>query len=140
MGYRCQHFSVYELVPPEVYRARGERAWELLDSRLLVTLDALRDHFGPISVNDYRWGGSRTESGLRLPETATGAVYSQHQYGRAADLHLEDVTPQEAYEAILAHPEKWPMLTTVEDIRYTPSWIHVDCRNNERTGIRVVIP
>lgn len=140
MGYRCQHFSVYELVPPEVYQARGEKAWELLDPAALVTLDALRTHFGPVTVNDWRWGGSYKESGFRTAQSETGAVYSQHRYGRAFDCKFAETTPQAVYEYVLAHPEQFPHLTTLEDIRYTPTWLHIDVRNNERTGIRTIIP
>ena len=41
--YRCEYFALYELVPEEVYLERGEKAWELLDKRLLITLDRLRE-------------------------------------------------------------------------------------------------
>ena len=39
--YKCENFSIHELVPPNVFYNRGEKAWELLDERLLITLDSL---------------------------------------------------------------------------------------------------
>ena len=51
--YQCNHFAIHELVPPQVFEARGEKAWELLDERLLTTLDRLRTRFGPVTVNNY---------------------------------------------------------------------------------------
>jgi len=47
----CKHFKIQELVPPAVFDARGERAWELLDERMLITLDKLRERYGPVTVN-----------------------------------------------------------------------------------------
>lgn len=140
MGYRCTHFRLEELVPPGVFAARGEAAWELLDPAALVTLDALRTHFGPIVVNNWHDGGAYKESGLRSFTSTTGAVWSQHRYGRAFDVKAAQATPQEVYEYILAHPDSFPHLSTLEDIRYTATWVHFDVRNNSQAGIRVVIP
>lgn len=140
MIYRPRHFQLYELIPPEIFEARGEAAWELLDTRLLVVLDRIRDFFGPVRVNDWYWGGNYRESGLRAADSRTGARYSQHKYGRAADLKFAQTTPQEVYARILAEPEDFPGLTTLEHIEATPSWLHVDVRNNPQPGIRVVRP
>jgi hypothetical protein len=141
---RCKYFGVQELVPPEIYRERGERAWELLDDRLLLTLDAARSYFGSIVVNDWSWGGGYKESGLRALNSPTGGRLSQHRFGRAADLKPQKVTVQEMYAAILAKPERFPHLTTLEDIFYTVtprgSWLHMDCRNNPTPGLRIIKP
>lgn len=141
---RCAHFALQELVPPDIYRIRGEYAWELLDDRLLVTLDSMRLYFGSIIVNDWLWGGGFKESGLRAWGSATGARLSQHFFGRAADLKPQKVTVQEMYAAILAKPERFPYLTTLEDIFYTVtprgSWLHADTRNNLKPGLRIIKP
>ena len=39
--YNCKYFAIHELIPPQVYRDRGEKAWELLDPDMLRTLDLL---------------------------------------------------------------------------------------------------
>ena len=67
--YRCRHFAIHELVPPLVLEDRGDRAWQLLDERLLATLDRLRDRYGPVTVNNYQWDGEREWSGLRTPDS-----------------------------------------------------------------------
>ena len=41
--YRCRHFSIDELVPKDIFEARGQLAWELLDSRILKAIDLIRD-------------------------------------------------------------------------------------------------
>jgi len=141
---KCKHFIVEQLVPPEIHSSRGESAWELLDSNLLVTLDQLFEFFGPITVNNWHTGGSYKESGLRLWATKTGAAFSQHKYGRAADCKPIKVTPQFMYAEILKNPSRFPLLTTMEDIASTSAlgggWVHLDVRNNSVPGIRIVKP
>lgn len=138
--YRPRHFEIQELVPPEIYDARGEAAWELLDARALATLDRMREFFGPIIVNDWHWGGQYRESGLREPNTSTGARYSQHKFGRAFDCKFRHTTPLAVYGHILAHQDDFPYLTTLEDIEATPTWLHFDVRLNPESGIRIVRP
>ena len=56
-----------------------------VDSELVQVLQAIRDHFGaPVVITS----GSRTAAHNRA---VGGAVYSQHQYGRAADIRVSGV-------------------------------------------------
>lgn len=139
-GYRPINFVVQELVPPDVYAAMGERSWELLDSRALFTLQRLRDRLGPITVNDWLWGGHYKESGLRSFTSPTGAKYSQHRFGRAFDCKFRNVTPREACDYVLAHPVDFPYLTVIENPAATPTWFHFDCRSHTRQGVWIVNP
>lgn len=138
--YRPKHFDLRELVPPDVYAARGEAAWELLEPRGLVLLDALRDQFGPCTVNDWHRGGRFKESGLRDPVTGVGARLSQHKRGAAFDCKFKDASPRNVYDYLLANPDEFPELTVLEDIESTPTWVHVDVRPANWTGIRIVRP
>lgn len=136
--YRCRHFSIKELVDPETYDARGERAWELLDSRILKAIDLIRDDFGPVVVNTWHNGGGLKYRGFRPHTCTVGARLSQHRYGRAIDFHTLNAPLQAVYDAILT--DKYWMVTTVEDFEATKTWIHIDCRNNLTDKIRVVTP
>ena len=140
MIYESRHFRIEELVSPEVFAARGEHAWQLLDVYLIVTLDQLRDEFGPLTVNDWLWGGRFKYSGLRPLSGGVGAVFSQHRFGRAGDLKPKNVTPQEMHAHILANQDKFPHLRVLEAIEATPTWVHADVRNHGRQGIWVVNP
>lgn len=135
-----KNFILQELVAPELYKARGERAWELLDPRALVTLQQLRDTFGPCTVNNWHVGGSYTESGLRAFGSTTGAAYSQHKFGRAFDCKFKNVTPAEVSRYVLARASAFPYITVIENVAYTPTWFHFDTRFHERTGIWIVNP
>lgn len=139
-GYRPKHFEIRELVTPEVYMTRGEAAWQLLDPRGLIALDALREKFGPCTVNNWHLSGSYSESGLRSATSETGARYSQHKYGRAFDCKFKDASPREVYDYLLARPDEFPEITVVEDIEATPTWTHIDVRNADWAGIKVVKP
>src|SRR5690554_3311309 len=129
------NFILQELVAPAIYQARGMRAWELVCPYALRTLQTLRDVFGPTTVNNWHAGGQYKESGLRELTTSTGAALSQHKFGRAFDCKFRGITPQEAFDYILAHPDRFPYLTVLEDVRYTPTWLHFDTRNHNQPGI-----
>lgn len=127
MFYVPRHFKIQELVPPHVYQERGDRAWELLDPLLLESLDQIRDAFGPMLCNTWHNGGSRMYSGLRMPGDPHWSKYSQHSFGRAADLlPIAEITADKIRQYILSNPGHFPLITGVElDV----SWLHIDVRN-----------
>jgi hypothetical protein len=146
MSYRPKYFQLHEVVYPGAIQARGEKAWELMDERILRGADWLREKFGPCVINGKLGGKSFTESGLRDPFTATGAKFSQHKFGRALDLKFVKVTAKEAYDYIIRNPgeARENGITTVEDINFTGGWLHIDVRNlppsYPNNGILVVKP
>ena len=94
-----------------------------MDSELVQVLQAIRDHFGaPVVITS----GYRTAAHNRA---VGGAVYSQHQYGRAADIRVSGVP----VEQLAAYAET--LLPGTGGIgRYPPragravGWVHVDTR------------
>lgn len=138
--YRPKHFILQELVGPEIFKARGERCWEMLSSGMLITSDALQEKFGTIIVNDWHDGGPFHESGLRDWKTATGAEWSMHKLGRALDWKFKNVDPQEVSAYIIAHPEEYSYLTTLENAAITKTWLHGDDRNHNQPRIWIVNP
>ena len=127
--YKPEHFIIQELVPREVYEERGTKAWELIDNRLLITLDQLRDEYGPIIVNNWHTGGDREWSGLRTPDSPYYRPYSQHTFGRAADCLFDKVTVERVRRDILNDKDMFPCITSVE---LNTSWLHFDVRNCDR--------
>lgn len=139
MTYKPKFFQLQELVPPHVYNTRGEKAWLLLDDRLLLTLDALRYEFGPIIINTWHSGrmilayGDREQSGYRTQHFyASAARYfdsmSQHKYGRAADMLFAENKVHVVRNKILKNPEQYPYINGVELDTF---WLHIDCGNRE---------
>lgn len=126
--YQCRHFDIQELVPPHIYEAMGDKAWELLDERSLITIDALRDHFGPIIINDWHSGGNRKWSGLRTPASPYYSETSQHSYGRAFDCLFLQVSIEKVRQEVLrTRAVKFPYITGIE---LNVSWFHFDVRNH----------
>ena len=146
MSYRPKYFALNEVVYPGAIQARGEKAWELMDDRILRGADWLREKFGPCVINGKFGGKGFTESGLRDPFTTTGAKFSQHKFGRALDLKFLKVSVKEVYEYIVRNPTEAREngITCVEDISFTPTWLHIDARALPESfpdnGILVVKP
>jgi len=125
--YQCKHFKIQELVPPHIYDKRGDKAWELLDERALITLDHLRDHFGvAITINNWLWGGDRKWSGLRTPDSPHYSETSQHSYGRAFDCLFQGLDTQTVRTEIINNKDIFGFITGIE---LGVSWLHFDCRN-----------
>ena len=93
-NYKCKYFKIQELVPPHIYEKRGDKSWELLDSRALMAIDSLRDLYGPIIINTWASGGNRKWSGLRTPEYEGYSETSQHTFGRAFDCIFKNTDRQ----------------------------------------------
>lgn len=143
MIYRPHNFIIQELVPPEIYNEMGERAWLMLDPHALISLQKLRDAKGRIVINGWHLPDGPyakfKESGLRDPNSTTGAKRSMHKRGCAFDCKPRDCTPKELYDYVMAHPEEFPYINRVEDINDTPGWFHFDTGNSPYR-IQVVNP
>jgi len=126
---KAKYFKIHELVPPQVYKDRGVRAWELIDSRLIDVIDALREEFGPATINSWKWGGKFKWSGLRTASCKIGAKYSQHRFGRAADLKFKNFTPKQIRQFIREFPPHWAEAGIQCIENKTGTWLHVDVRN-----------
>ena len=131
MIYKCQYFKIHELVPPHVYKERGEKAWELIDDRILKTIDMLRKDLGEATINNYEFGGDRQWSGLRTPDSPFYSPYSQHTFGRAVDILFKDVSAETVRKFILNNPDKYEF-KSITAVELDTSWLHIDCRNTDR--------
>ena len=138
------NFYLDEFVCPEIYSARGGQSIHLLDMRIIMAVQYLREQIGkPIKINDWWSGGHYHESGLREFTTKTGARLSQHKFGRAVDIKVSGMTPREVYEVVMQNEEyliEHQLITTIESLASTPSWLHIDCRYTGLDKILIVNP
>ncbi len=124
-----KNFTIKELVPPDVYAARGDASVQLIDIRIVNVAQWLREKTGkPIVINNWSSGGQYKESGLRSFETSTGARWSQHKYGRALDMKVKGMNAESVRQLIR---DNWDTLkeiglSCIE--KSTPTWVHIDCR------------
>ena len=131
--YQCKFFQIRELVPPDIFDKRGDRAWELLDERLLFTLDGLRGRYGRMTVNNWHWGGDRMWSGIRTPGSPFYNESSQHSLsrGRAADIIFSEISAEDVRADILAHQNE-PPFDLIMAMETGVPWLHIDVRNCDR--------
>jgi len=141
MYYEPKHFDLSELVPPQVQSELGDQAILLLEPRMLMMIDGIRNFFNRrITVNNWHYGGQFTLRCFRPSDTTTGARWSQHKFGRAADMDIEGYTAEQARSIILAN-QKNPELTYISVMESKVNWVHADCRNIKSTsGIVLVNP
>lgn len=105
------------------FRCRDGSDVVMIDESLVVLLQCIREHFGkPITITSgYRTAAHNKSVG--------GAAYSQHLYGRAADIRVQGIP----VEQLAAYAET--CLPGTGGIgRYPPragravGWVHVDTR------------
>jgi hypothetical protein len=140
MDYIPKHFESFELVPRETYDlfaklGKLDQLWWLFDPRILLVGDRLRKRYGPLTCNDWRWGGGNHYRGWRPPGCRVGTMYSQHRFGRALDLIPGEVTVNEIRDEIVHKGNDFGHITCVE---MESVHLHVDCRNYK--GLLLVYP
>lgn len=143
--FKPKYFKTQEFVSPGVYEARGEKAIQLMDIRILRLADALREEFGPATINNWAWKGegddSRKWSGLRDPSSPWFSPYSQHTFGRAVDMVFKNHSAEDIRNKIKTHPIFWLNAGGTESITLEDgvSWLHIDVRNNVE-GVQSFLP
>ena len=90
-----------------------------IDTALVELLQKIRDHFGaPITIN----------SAYRTPEynkKIGGSTYSQHQYGKAADVVVKGVKPSD----VAAYAEQ--LMPSYGGVGRYATFTHVDTRDEK---------
>jgi len=135
--YEPKHFEPYELVSRNIYEKYGDVSLQFFDWRLLWTMDKIRESYGTVIVNDWKWGGNFQYRGYRENKCVVGAKESQHRHGRAIDFNLKTMGAFEFRTQLYTRPdhEAFKYITTIEDFEGM-NWIHVDVRNwdKEKNG------
>jgi hypothetical protein len=129
-GHKPRFFSPEELVPKLIFTMLKERSLILIDSRILITIDRLRERYGKFFINDWSFeGGTREQCGWRPSDSKTGEMFSQHRFGRAVDMHPQAVDVAEIHHDLRKLPDRpcYEYITAVED---NVPWLHIDVRNN----------
>lgn len=137
------NFHLEEFIPKEVYDQYGPSSIWFIDPVLIDLMQKLREDLGrSITINNWKWGGPRNYSGFRPMSYEKGGKLSQHRFGRACDFLVKDIAPIEVYEFIMEREQDYlPLgLTTIEDVRFTPTWNHIDIRWTKENKIKKVKP
>lgn len=137
-----KNFHVRELVPFEIYLKYGDSSIWFVDKQMIEIIQAVRERYGIVTINNKYAGGQYNYSGFRPPDCKVGAKLSQHRFYKAYDCKFKNATPKEVYEDILSNQSRWldKGLTTMEDISKTPTWLHLDGRWTGMDKIKIVKP
>jgi hypothetical protein len=144
MGKISPNFSLEEFVPKELFQQFGDKSIWFIDKRIIDIAEAIRNRFGKaVTINNWHVGGQLNNRGFRMPDTSVGGKLSQHKFGRAIDVNVAGVTVKEVYDDIVNNYSGIYQklgVTTLEDIAFTPTWTHIDCRNTGLNNILIVKP
>ena len=108
----------------------------LLDRRLVLADQQLRDKFGQVTINNWWNGGERQWSGIRTPESPDYSATSQHTFGRASDKIFSNVAAETVRQYIREHYLEL-YITCVEA---GVSWVHSDVRYHTGSELLIVTP
>ena len=137
------YFDVREFVPPQIWNKFGEKSIWFIDPKVVEIATAYREFFKvPIVINNWYIGGQFSYRGYRPPRVNIGAEFSQHKMGKAFDCHSPSISVKDIYNQILENWDHFKQfgLTTVEDVNFTPTWIHSDCRVTNQDTLLIVKP
>jgi hypothetical protein len=131
--YKCKYFKSHELVCPVTYKAYADRdtIYNLFDENALRILDMIREWSGVgLTVNNWHWGGRRTQCGYRLPQVTVGAAKSAHKVGKAFDIVSPKLTAQQLWDVIEKNRYLLPCRIRIERTAggKPVTWLHFDTR------------
>lgn len=136
-----KHFDLREFVDPETWRVRGVESKGLMNQRLFFIADFIREKVGQaVTINNWHLGGQFRESGLRNPNTSTGAKLSQHKLGNAIDVKSTGYDGRKWYDFVRANAKELYTLGVrrIEDKSLATTWLHIDCKEHGKQCIQVV--
>ncbi len=137
-----EKFILEEYVSEKVFNQYGSKASRFICGTLVSAstqlITDLENHYcRPVSctINNWKWGGNRVASGLRMPGTPYYSITSAHAWGKGDDKQFkfkdgeeEPIPTKEIYDFILANQERYYGLGVrrMEHIDDAPTWIHWD--------------
>lgn len=128
--YKPLNFKLAELVPKAVHDKLGDKAWELLDERMLRNLQFFRENLGPIMVNSL----TQQYRCFDPSEFRKGGL-SQHNHGRAVDCTFKNYSSEQVREWI-KKPENFSRLPEPDIwVELGMPHFHFDVRNSDKKGL-----
>lgn len=134
-SYIPTNFTLKELFPPEIIAEYGESSYMFMDSRILWTVDAIREWTGKkLFVNIPSQG--LTQRGFR--STPIKSKRSAHLFGRAIDFNIEGMTDEETQNMIKSNFGKVIALRFITRMEEgTRGWTHIDCVNTGKDSLTI---
>lgn len=136
-----EHFCIQEFVDPQTFKDRGDSSIGLINRKLIDIAEFVRSKIGkPVTINNWHSGGQFKESGLRNPNTKTGAKLSQHKLGNAIDCKALGYSGNEWYKFVKDNAKELYNLGVrrIEDKSLATTWLHIDCKEHGKKCIQVI--
>ena len=130
-GKLTNNFYLFEFVSKPIYEKYGNNSIWFIDERIPTLCQCIRDDLGKrITVNTWKFSSKKiySQSGFRERSSTVGSSLSQHRFGRAADIKVDNMSSEEVREYIRSHFESLSLigLSTIE--KDTQGWVHFDMR------------
>lgn len=113
--------------------------------KLISIAQFVRDRYGKsVTINNWGTGGSRVDSGVRNPDSTTGAPKSAHKQWEAIDLLVEGISESKIYEDVLSSQKDFIKagVTEIENGTWNKStgegWTHLSIRQTGLTFIKIL--
>lgn len=130
-----KYFDVREWVDARTWRVLGVRSAFLVDPAIIRVADLVRELAdAPVKINTWHYAKNGdhvyNSSGFRAIWDKTGGALSQHRCGRAGDFKAMGFSPSLLLMLINTNKKAFldAGLTTIENVRFTPTWLHLDVR------------
>ena len=126
---KSKYFKIHELVSPSMLeKVHEDVLWKMFNPQTIDSIDRIKEKFnnGSVTINSYKFGGNRTESGLRTKDSSYYSSGSQHSVGCAFDMVFSKYDANEVREYIVANRDEFPGITRVEG---KVSWLHIDSKD-----------
>jgi len=143
-----ESFHVEELVHPLYIEQHGAAKMKFVLEKnaplMLLTIEHVKKLLGggAYTVNNYMWHPDYKKfgwegikdndtlyrsSGLRHPDDPVGAILSSHNYMNTFDGKSKEHSASGAYTVIQRSFNYVPYIVRMENVKYTPSWNHIQC-------------
>lgn len=137
--WNCPDFDIEEFVPPQIFKAFGIKSLWFIRRENVEFCQWLRTASGrPVKLNTWHNKGSLKNRGYRVPSETVGAELSQHKLSNAVDIQVVGWSTRRLFAFLV---ENYGIIsffgfTTIENIKFTRTWVHLD----RRTYIPGIMP
>lgn len=137
------YFRIEELVCLHVYNRFKEKSLDFIDYKLKETLLVIREKLDrPIYINNWIWGGNKSQRGLRCnvcalakEKTMLNKNYlSAHVLGKGVDFTVKGMTAEEVRQWLQKNQILLPYPIRVES---DVTWVHVDVLEYRQSGDKI---
>lgn len=136
-----EHIQIEELVPKDVFMAKGAGCFDLIDYKIPLILERIRELCGdkPLIINNWLWGGSYQYRGYRPLNCQIGAKNSMHKHGKAVDFDVRFMSAEQVRGIIIANEQELMSLGLTR-METDTSWVHIDIKHTGLNHIKKFRP